>query len=230
MASVHLAADEESGEENSSHGEVTQSATREIWLLHTYQSFLATVLYFAITWLRMLCKPMWMKLFAQLTWLPLFMLLYHVLSRNRAGGYYNTFCEQFTKLPQHFSDLINRRVGFTLTAEFLEKIEQERQHGVVRAANAIESGVVFLFFVSLPSWLLAFTASSFAERGTGEDWYCSLVWMSVETMVYFALHCLVQVEKYTTDVLRPEGMWRIVVNDEQRTELEPFTHHPVPSY
>eukprot|EP00929_Paragymnodinium_shiwhaense_P060660 TRINITY_DN30297_c0_g1_i2.p1 TRINITY_DN30297_c0_g1~~TRINITY_DN30297_c0_g1_i2.p1 ORF type:complete len:224 (-),score=9.25 TRINITY_DN30297_c0_g1_i2:110-781(-) len=195
------------------------------WGLLGYQTGLATSLYFASTWTRRFGTSSLSQAGLQLGAWPVVVGLYHVTSFNMAGNYYNTLLGQVTELPQHFRDIRER---FRDYASYQAKIAKEREAGVFRATNALEAGVISVFFVMLPCLLLSHLVARLTEQDPNLL-FSSLPWRGLETLMYFAWHGFVQLG---TDALRPEAMWHTKGGDEEHGArgVEPFQKHPVPSY
>lgn len=157
-----------------------------------------------------------------------FMPLYHLLSRNGAGGYYDTFSEMFTKLPQHFQN-IARRHG----EDYAASIQTEHQRIVFRTVNGLESGVIFVVvgFVMAPYMKFSMLAPFMKASAAGP-------WLT-KAAVFFLLHRTYGANLLEGDCMglfQPEGMWRLRckagedTNDAHSYTLEPLLHCPEQSY
>eukprot|EP00933_Yihiella_yeosuensis_P036819 TRINITY_DN30635_c0_g1_i1.p1 TRINITY_DN30635_c0_g1~~TRINITY_DN30635_c0_g1_i1.p1 ORF type:complete len:180 (-),score=13.56 TRINITY_DN30635_c0_g1_i1:356-895(-) len=145
-----------------------------------------------------------------------FAFLYRWLSLNQAGGYYKTFYEQFSKLPTHLTDILDRRrPGYSIN------ISKERQQGIFRTVNALESSIILLWFTPLCIHHEAFQWTAPA--------------------LYFLVHRCIGSNcfrgKYS-GLFQPEGMWQFHPCDDENIErslscdigVEPLQKHPSPSY
>ena len=72
--------------------------------LRLWQGGVAGALYFGASCIRSIESLRWLTLLLLVLATP----IYRFLSRNRAGGYYDTLTQQFTRLPTHFKDIMAR--------------------------------------------------------------------------------------------------------------------------
>lgn len=211
-------------------------ATKWRWLLRTSQSLVAVTLYGLTTWLRFPSGPVWLQgLAATALNLP-FMVAYHWLSMNSAGGYYDTFAEMYLKLPQHFQD-ITRRGSY----DYHEDIDQERRTGIVRTVNALESGIVFLS-VAISSLVLG-GLCGLATGSNGSDIVGGPSWRFCEWTMFLFAHRIIGANIFEGKhygLIQPEAMWQFECVLADRTDsgsgvtvdcrMRPLQRHPHPSY
>jgi len=211
-------------------------ATKWRWLLRTSQSLVAATLYGLGTWLRFPSAHVALQSLAAVVLDAGFIIAYHGLSMNNAGGYYDTFAEMFSRLPQHLED-IRRRGGY----DYHVDIEQERRNGIVRTVNALESGIVFLA-VSLASLSLA-GICGLATGSTGSAFASGYTWRFFEWSSFLAIHRLIGANIFEGKhygLLQPEAMWQFECVLADYTEaangvtvdcrMRPLPRHPHPSY
>jgi hypothetical protein len=188
-----------------------------IVMLHNYQAVLAAALYFACSLFRLATPPglRWLQPFVLV--FPV-MLIYHVLSGNKAGGYYNNFIEMYTNVWQHVDD-ITRRTG----PEYKAEIRKEHETGVFRCVNALEYCILFF----LESFIAVLTIQISEATGSNVD---SWAWIFVETAFLLVLHRLVACNPFKgtqKGLFQPEALWQLMPDT---CNLIPFLLHPVPSY
>ncbi|CAK0892773.1 unnamed protein product [Prorocentrum cordatum] len=205
-------------------------ARKQRWLLRTAHSLVAICLYAASMWIQTLTQQVWLDFALVFIFMP----LYHLTSRNGAGGYYNTFLEQFTELPQHLRDIRRR---FANDGAYQANIERERESGTARTVNAVESGILFLG-VKAGSLLLAATALG-CHRGLPHvDRACGRVWLALEAVAFCVVHRTVGANVFRGSyggLIQPEGMWKLSsVRDPGTGKVTctaiPLEQHPDPSY
>jgi hypothetical protein len=167
-----------------------------------------------------------LQFFLALLLTPPLTLGYHFLSLNKAGGYYDTYIEMFTELPQHVKDILRRD-----SLQYREEIEHERVDGIVRTVNGLETGIVFL----VVSWIGAMLSVTRQSTGFASDF----AWRCVETAVFFLLHRLIggnMLQGKYYGLLQPEAMWyfECVMSDPPMSRVDcrmtPVLQHPDPSY
>jgi len=150
-------------------------------------------------------------------------LAYHLLSQNRAGGYYDGYVEMFVQLPQHVRDIMKRG-----SPQYKAEIEHEHEDGIVRTVNGLETGVLFVLVSWLSVLLMPVKPGNVASDFIGR---------SVETLVFFGLHRiyggnLVQGQFY--GLIQPEGMWHFYRVQSYAApadwRMTPVLQHPNPSY
>jgi len=193
-------------------------------LLRNAQSLLAAFLYMVSTWVRRAPPHTVLRqVLLSLLIAPPLTLAYHLLSQNKAGGYYNGYVEMFLHLPQHFRAVLKRG-----SPQYKAEIEHERGDGIVRTVNGLETGVLFLL-VSCFSILLWP-----ANPGNVTS---ALMARCVETGAFFCLHRLIGVNVFQGQfygLMQPEGMWHFdyVQSRGPRAEwrMTPVSQNPVPSY
>lgn len=197
------------------------AAVKWRWLLRTSQSLVAMCLYGACTLLRLPWRPLGLQFLLALVIAPLHAGLYHVLSLNRAGSYYNNFAEMFTQLPRLWQNMHRRDL-----AGYPAEIAHERREGIVRTVNGLESAILFV----LCNW-----ASLLAAMALSRD---TLVldnrWRVTETLAFFLLHRLLGANvlrgRYA-GLLQPESMWQFECDsDGVECHMRPLMVHPTPSY
>lgn len=189
-------------------------ASKWRWLLRTCQSVVAMCLYGVSTFIRSFLFPQ-QHLFV-IGFMPIFALSYHMLAFNRAGGYYDTLGEMATELPVFLGNFVRRG-----DSNYLAQIVHERQEGIVRTVNGLETGVLFV----------AVTYVRFASGGLQDD---GLTSRCVETLVFFILHRLLGANvlrgRYM-GLLQPEAMWRFECDSLcEECYMRPLQQHPHPSY
>jgi len=205
--------------------------------LRSYQSLFATFLYFMSTKVRVFGSEAWQQLLFQVLTTPLLMFLYRHASLNRAGGYYNTFLEMFTELPQHADDF-RRRVGNN--AAYEAKISEEKTKGIFRNVNALETGIVSALLVAAPSWLLAEGVAHKSKVAAASS-YGTFLWRALEALAFLCWHLAIQLNAVQYfglrflgnslwGILQPEALWRFRFSRSGAFEgLETLTRHPEPS-
>uniref|UniRef100_A0A7S4T859 Uncharacterized protein n=1 Tax=Alexandrium monilatum TaxID=311494 RepID=A0A7S4T859_9DINO len=196
-------------------------AVRWRFLLRTSQSLVASCIYAAGTFVRLPTRPLALQFLIAVFVAPLVALLYHELSMNQAGSYYDNFLQMFTQLPRFCLNL-----GMRDSAIYRQRVEQERCGGIVRTVNGLETGV--LFVVVSTATLCA--SAVLAINGLAGD----LRWKCAETAFFFALHRTLGanlLEGRRCGFLQPESMWRFEC-DPQGAEcrIRPLHNHPQPSY
>lgn len=199
-------------------------ATQWRWLLRTTQSLVAAALYSMSTLLRPPSLPVFFQMFVALLVAPPFTLAYHLLSMNQAGGYYATYLEMFTELPQHIRDIQRRE-----SSEYRTEIEHERRDGIVRTVNGLESGMVFITV----SWIAALCSSTRHNL----DFTSDFTWRCTETFFMLGIHRLIGANVFDgryRGLLQPEAMWYFesYVNSRGGVDCRmiPLEQHPDPSY
>jgi len=204
----------------------TREASQWRWLLRTTHSLVAACLYVASTWVRAPTLPVLLQFFLALLLSPPLTLAYHFLSLNKAGGYYDNYIEMFTEFPQHIKDILRRD-----TPQYRDEIEHEREDGIVRTVNGLETGVLFL----IVSWLGAMLSGTRQSTGFASDF----IWRCSETAVFFTLHRLLggnMLQGKYYGLLQPEAMWyfECVLSDPHAQKgdcrMTPVLQHPDPSY
>mmetsp|Transcript_2668 Transcript_2668/g.6261 ORF Transcript_2668/g.6261 Transcript_2668/m.6261 type:complete len:256 (+) Transcript_2668:85-852(+) len=212
-------------------------ATKWRWLLRTSQSSVAATLYVFSSWLRLPSRPVWLQIFLSLVLVLPFSYVYHWLSMNSAGGYYDTFAQMYARVPQYL-ETISRRDSF----EYQMEIERERRSGIVRMVDGLESGLVFLL-VSLAS-LTAAGVCGLASGNDGSDFASSWPWRFSEWTIFFAVHRLIGANIFEGrhwGLLQPEALWQFdcILAEFQNPEavsvsvdcrMKALEHHPNPSY
>jgi len=136
-------------EKNTEQGKVQETQKRKVeWTpeaeqwrmrLRTTQSLIAAFLYVVSTWIRN-APHHWVSthlLLALLLAAP-FTLVYHFLSWNRAGSYYDGYVEMFTKFPQHFLESTKKGSFCPVPPDFKE-IGHERENGNVRNVDGSQT-------------------------------------------------------------------------------------------
>mmetsp|Transcript_102228 Transcript_102228/g.310193 ORF Transcript_102228/g.310193 Transcript_102228/m.310193 type:complete len:248 (+) Transcript_102228:3-746(+) len=210
-------------------------ATKWRWLLRTSQSLVAACLYVVCTWLRLPSEAVGLQLLLAAVLVVPFMLVYHWLSLNGAGGYYDTFAEMLREVPQYVRT-VSRRDGYEYRAE----IEQERRNGIVRAVDGLGSGLVFL----VVSWASLGIAGlcGVASGVDGADFAATFSWRMAEWTSFLALHRLVGANVFEgkyLGLLQPEALWQFecVLADCEAPgnvgvdcRMRPLLQHPNPSY
>jgi len=197
------------------------AATKWRWLLRTSQSLMAMCLYGGSTFLRMPGRAVGLQFVLALLVSPLFSFVYHLLSLNRAGSYYNTYLEMFTQLPRLLL-VMGRRDAHNYHAEIMN----ERREGVVRTVNGLESAVIFI----LVNWA-TLAASAMCSTGTlaGDN-----RWRCIETAVFFLFHRGLGANVLRgrcAGLLQPESMWQFESDPESmECHMRPLTAHPQPPY
>lgn len=212
-------------------------------LLRTHHSLVGSLLHGSIIYgLRVYvpalesCAPLrslWVQLGASVAVsLPL-TALYHLLTCSGAGGYYDGYSDQLSNLPQHLND-VSRRNG----AEYVGNIENERQWGIFRTVNALESFVICAVVATLSTCLaLAHAIHQGAGEAAALEGITSPRWIAAETAAYFALHRLIganALQGRCCGFLQPEGMHHATFSESSclgdNIEFKPISRHPEPSY
>ena len=173
--------------------------------LRLWQGGVAGALYFGASCIRSIESLRWLTLLLLVLATP----IYRFLSRNRAGGYYDTLTQQFTRLPTHFKDIMARD-----KAPYAEAIARERADNVWRFCNAIESLIVWLAIALVG--LIARDDATWVSRG-------------LETAAVFCVHVLISWNVFggrCRGLIQPERMWIL----DPQSGLTPMLRHPVPSY
>jgi len=217
----------------------TNEATKWRWLLRTCQSLVASVLYAAGMMLRVPNQPTHLQLMLG-TFLTLpFMLIYHWLSMNQSGGYYDTFQDMFVKLLEHLHTVLERGTS----SKYPVEINYEHRSGIVRTVNALESGVIFMFVSSMS---LGIAAGLFETCDNSDRASCpgSLTtgWLVIECLFFLGIHRTLGANVFQgkyRGFLMPEAMWefkstvdRIPGDPYGRVDcsIRPLRRHPEPTY
>jgi len=204
--------------------EWTSEASQWRRLLRNAQSLLAACLYMVSTWIRYAPNHTILGQFLlSLLLVPPVTLAYHLLSQNRAGGYYDGYVEMFVQLPQHVRDVMKRG-----SLQYKAEIEHEHEDGIVRTVNGLETGVLFV----LVSWLSALLMPVSPGNARSDFSGCC-----VETFVFFCLHRICGGNIFSGQcygLLQPEGMWHFhrvpspLASADWR--MTPVSYHPDPCY
>jgi len=201
----------------------TREASQWRMLLRTAQSLIATCLYVVSTWIRNAPQhAISVQLLLVLLLAAPFSLAYHFLSLNKAGGYYDGFVEMFTNFPRHFNDIQKRG-----SSEYKAEIEHEREDGIVRTVDALQTGLLFL----IVSWLSALIVPS-SSGSVASDY----LGRCLETAAFFGLHRAYGEHFFPGHfygLIQPEAMWhfscvQFAANADWK--MTPVLQHPDPSY
>lgn len=197
-----------------------EDANRWRFLLRTSQSLVATCLYGMSTFIRGPSRPMLVQFLIAAILAPLFAFVYHELSLNRAGSYYDTFLQMFLQLPRLLSVIVRRNAD-----EYRNSVQRERLDGVVRTVNGLESGLLFL--------LLSHLTLIVALLSVGEL-ILDLRWKCCETALFFILHRLWGANVFKgrfLGLLQPESMWQFERDlDGTKCRMRPLGAAPVAPY
>lgn len=195
-------------------------------LFLTAQSLVAACLYVVSTWVRNSHHAIPMQFLLSLLLVAPFSLAYHFLSLNKAGGYYDGYVEMFTNFPRHFRDNILKRERNS--SQYKAEIEHERDDGIVRTVDGLETGLLFL----IVSWFSALVSPTGSANIASDYLGCCL-----QTVAFFGLHRLYGENVFPGQfygVTQPEAMWhfRCVQSNAANADwkMTPVLQHPNPSY
>jgi len=217
----------------------TNEASKWRWLLRTCQSLVAAVLYAAGMMLRVPNQPTHVQLILGTLWTLPFMLIYHWLSMNQSGGYYDTFQDMFVKFPEHLRTVLQRGTS----TKYLMEIEYEHRSGIVRTVNALESGFVHMLVSSMS---LGIAAGLWAACDSSDRASCpgslTTSWLVLECLFFFGVHRMLGANVFKgkyRGFLMPEAMWefksiidRVPGDPYGRVDctIRPLRSHPEPVY
>uniref|UniRef100_A0A7S0AG94 Uncharacterized protein n=1 Tax=Pyrodinium bahamense TaxID=73915 RepID=A0A7S0AG94_9DINO len=197
----------------------TAQGTKWRAVLRTCHSLIATCLYAASTLMRMPWLPLGLQCFYVVCLAPAYSILYHALSLNRAGTYYETLIEMFTKLPAY---LIERRTWRDDDGNImLRAMEVEQGACIVRTVDAFESTILFV----LASWVSLIGLRGFQDavpRGVA---------LIIEMLVVFSVHRgfgLNLLHDKCWGLLQPKAMWVFECEPHgMECRIRPLLKHPI---
>jgi len=218
----------------------TKEASKWRWILRTCQSLVASLLYIVGVCLRAAIQPTYLQLLLGLLWVLPFMVLYHWLSMNQSGGYYDTSLDMIVKLPEHLCNLMERGTS----VKYRMQIAYEHRKGIVRTVNALESGIIYMFVSSMSLGIAAKLHETCVSRSGELDCPNSMPtkWLVTEWFLFLCIHRIIGANVFEgkyRGLLMPEAMWEFQSMSDWMPgdpcshvicTSKPLRSHPEPTY